>query len=135
MSGISHEGVPFGHSTPSHRVLGWCSHCPNRSMAEELAAWQVNALDQLKDQPCHWYEDEHGGRYFIPGCMARVTNPDIDQCSCKTIEERLADAHKEIISLKRSRASLQNWHDHITRAVYDHPDGIQIMKSAADRAI
>ena len=38
--------TPLGHSTPSHHVLGWCSHCPGRSVAEELAAWQVDALDR-----------------------------------------------------------------------------------------
>ncbi|QQZ56879.1 hypothetical protein IFE09_27150 [Streptomyces microflavus] len=85
-------------------------------------------------QPCHWYDDGHGGRFLIPGCMTRVINPDVDQCSCKTIEEQLAAAREEIANLKRSRASLQGWHDHITRAVYDHTDGIQIMKRAADRA-
>ncbi|WP_030917406.1 hypothetical protein [Streptomyces sp. NRRL B-24720] len=36
--------TPLGHSTPSHHVLGWCSHCPGRSVPEELAAWQVDAL-------------------------------------------------------------------------------------------
>ena len=41
----SHE-IPLGHSTPAHRVHGWCSHCPGRSVAEEVAAWQVDALDR-----------------------------------------------------------------------------------------
>ncbi|WP_406145640.1 hypothetical protein [Streptomyces anulatus] len=38
--------IPLGHSIPSHRVHGWCSHCPGRSMAEELGAWQVGAMDR-----------------------------------------------------------------------------------------
>ncbi|MDK0525070.1 hypothetical protein [Streptomyces sp. ML-6] len=41
----SHE-IPLGHSIPAHRVHGWCSHCPGRSLAEEVAAWQVDALDR-----------------------------------------------------------------------------------------
>jgi hypothetical protein len=85
-------------------------------------------------QPCHWYDDGHGGRFLIPGCMTRVINPDVEQCSCKTIEEQLEDARTEIARLKQSRDGLQTWHDHITRAVYDHPDGVKIMKRAADRA-
>lgn len=85
-------------------------------------------------QPCHWYDDGHGGRFLIPGCMTRVINPDVDVCSCKTIEEQLADARDEIAKLKQHRDSLQKWHDHICRAVYDHPDGVKIMKAAADRA-
>lgn len=85
-------------------------------------------------QPCHWYDDGRGGRFLIPGCMTRVISPDVDQCSCKSIEEQLADARTEIANLKQSRAGLQSWHDHITRAVYDHHDGVKIMKRAADRA-
>lgn len=85
-------------------------------------------------QSCHWYDDGHGGRFLIPGCMTRVINPDVEDCACKTVEEDLAAARKEIADLKRGRDGLQSWHDHITRAVYDHPDGIKIMKAAADRA-
>lgn len=85
-------------------------------------------------QPCHWYDDGRGGRFMIPGCMARVVNPDIDICSCLTVNEQLAAARREIAALKKSRDGLQQWQDHIVRAVYDHPDGIQIMKTAADRA-
>lgn len=85
-------------------------------------------------QPCHWYDDGHGGRFLIPGCMERVINPDAEPCSCETIEEQLAAARREIASLKQTRDGLRKWHDHVTRAVYDHTDGIQIMKRAADRA-
>ncbi|WP_381792974.1 hypothetical protein [Streptomyces niveus] len=38
--------APLGHSIPSHRVLGWCSHCPGRSLAEELMAWQLDAQER-----------------------------------------------------------------------------------------
>lgn len=85
-------------------------------------------------QPCHWYDDGRGGRFLIPGCMARVINPDIDECSCKTVEDQLEAAQREIAELKRSRDGLQQWHDAVCRAVYDHPDGIQIMSAAAKKA-
>jgi hypothetical protein len=85
-------------------------------------------------QPCHWYDDGHGGRFLIPGCMARVVNPDIDVCSCRSLNEELTTARKEIADLTKKRDGLQTWHDHIVRAVYDHPDGVKIMKAAADRA-
>jgi hypothetical protein len=85
-------------------------------------------------RPCQWYDDGHGGRFLVPGCMTRVVNPDVEACACKTVEEELAAARREIESLKKSRNGLQKWHDHVTRAVYDHADGIQIMKTAADRA-
>lgn len=90
--------------------------------------------EETGPRPCQWYDDGHGGRFLIPGCMTRVINPDVDACSCKTIEEQLADAREQIGKLERARTSLQSWHDHICRAVYDHPDGVKIMKRAADRA-
>lgn len=33
--------VPLGHTIPAHQAFGWCSHCPDRTPAEELAAWQT----------------------------------------------------------------------------------------------
>lgn len=86
---------------------------------------------QQSPQPCHWYDDGHGGRFLIPGCMARVINPDAETCSCKTIDEQLAEARAEIASLKRGREGLQKWHDSVIRAVYDHSDGVKIMRAAA----
>lgn len=40
------SSVPLGHSIPAHSVHGWCSHCPGRSLAEEVAAWQVDAQER-----------------------------------------------------------------------------------------
>jgi hypothetical protein len=40
-------GTPLGHSLSAHHVHGWCSHCPGRTPAEELGAWQVWALTLL----------------------------------------------------------------------------------------
>lgn len=85
-------------------------------------------------QPCHWYDDGHGGRYLIPGCMTRANSPDVDDCDCSTLDEQLDAARHELATLQRHYAGLQTWHDHIVRAVYDHADGVKIMKAAADRA-
>ncbi len=35
------DRTPLGHSIASHHILGWCCHCPGRTAAWELAAWQV----------------------------------------------------------------------------------------------
>jgi hypothetical protein len=90
--------------------------------------------EETGPRPCQWYDDGHGGRFLVPGCMARVIDPDAEPCSCKTIEEQLADARREIAALRQGRDGLQKWHDHVCRAVYDHADGVKIMKTAADRA-
>ncbi|MEC3995168.1 hypothetical protein VSR01_17160 [Actinacidiphila sp. DG2A-62] len=42
--------VPLGHSIPAHRVHGWCSHCPQRSLAEEVAAWQIDAEERHMEE-------------------------------------------------------------------------------------
>ncbi|MFJ4084984.1 hypothetical protein ACIP2Z_39325 [Streptomyces iakyrus] len=83
---------------------------------------------------CHWWEDEHGGRYLIPGCHARVENPDLEVCHCPTIEQQLQAARRKSAATGRALRGQQVWHDAIVRAVYDHPDGVAIMKAAADLA-
>ncbi|MFJ4988723.1 hypothetical protein ACIP9H_33605 [Streptomyces sp. NPDC088732] len=80
---------------------------------------------------CTWWEDEHGGRYLVPGCMARVDNPDIDECSCPSVETQLTKAQGRIAELERELRGLRSWHDCIVRAVHDHSDGKRIMKTAA----
>ncbi|MFF5968258.1 hypothetical protein ACFY64_31950 [Streptomyces collinus] len=42
MADLTRAAAPLGHSIPSHRVLGFCTLCPGRTVAEELAAWQVH---------------------------------------------------------------------------------------------
>ena len=90
--------------------------------------------EETGPRPCQWYDDGHGGRFLIPGCLARVVNPDIDVCSCRTINEQLTAARREIADLEHTLASARSWHDAVTAAVHAHPDGIQIMKVAADKA-
>ncbi|MGW2951516.1 hypothetical protein [Streptomyces eurythermus] len=48
--------APLGHSIPSHRVHGFCAHCRGRTVAEELAAWQV------REQTRHETADDPGGQ-------------------------------------------------------------------------
>ncbi|MET9819614.1 hypothetical protein [Streptomyces sp. NPDC006355] len=84
--------------------------------------------------PCHWWEDGRGGRYLIPGCHSRVMDPDAEECSCPSTARRLETALRTIAALKRAARGRQDWHDAVVRAVYDHPDGVKIMKAAADAA-
>ena len=85
-------------------------------------------------QPCHWYEDGEGGRYLIPGCSTRASDPDLEACTCLTLADQLDKARAEIDALSKRNRGLQSWHDAIVAAVYAHPDGVHIMKNAADRA-
>lgn len=81
--------------------------------------------------PCHWFEDEHGGRFLIPGCWARVEDPDIDTCGCVMLDAQLTAARADVEALRAELASARAWHDQVVVAVHAHHDGKQIMRSAA----
>ncbi|EDY43937.1 hypothetical protein [Streptomyces sp. SPB074] len=83
---------------------------------------------------CHWWEDDHGGRYLIPGCNSRAIDPDSTDCTCPSLARQLDAARRSIERLQRAAQSRTAWHDAVVRAVHEHPDGIQIMKAAADAA-
>ncbi|MFD3612375.1 hypothetical protein ACFWXA_30775 [Streptomyces atroolivaceus] len=38
--------APLGHSVSAHRVHGWCSHCRDHGLAEEVAAWRMDETDR-----------------------------------------------------------------------------------------
>lgn len=42
--------VPLGHIRASHRVLGWCSLCPERDALDELLAWRNDAYMDPEDE-------------------------------------------------------------------------------------
>ncbi|CAL9537294.1 hypothetical protein [Streptomyces sp. enrichment culture] len=67
--------APLGHSIPSHRALGFCSHCKGRTVAEELAAWQVREQehhetsgDQDDGLPLPLVGDVTTRTYDCPAC-------------------------------------------------------------------
>ncbi|MEU6594260.1 hypothetical protein ABZ923_34495 [Streptomyces sp. NPDC046881] len=63
--------APLGHSVPSHRVHGYCSHCQGRTVAEELAAWQVREQERYEaaDDP----DDQHDGSMPLIGDVSTRT--------------------------------------------------------------
>lgn len=44
--------APLGHSIAAHRVFGWCSHCKEHGVAEEVGAWRIreHRLQEEQDQ-------------------------------------------------------------------------------------
>lgn len=76
--------APLGHSIPAHRALGWCSHCPDRSLAEEVMAWQLDAQDRHAEEDAdgpldavtEWQacpECGHTGSLSVVKVIARTT--------------------------------------------------------------
>ncbi|MHB9857663.1 hypothetical protein [Streptomyces sp. YIM S03343] len=125
---------------------------PRRTLDAQGNAYTTETLQQKADrlraeqglppesehsgpQPCHWYDDGHGGRYLIPGCAARAQDPDrADVCTCPDLADQLAKARREIERLKAELHGARTWHAYVAMAVNAHRDGIQIMKTAAEQA-
>ena len=82
---------------------------------------------------CCWWTDPDGDLVLIPGCMARVNDPDAG-CTCDTLAPRLERAEAELRTLRRHHEGLRDWLTAVTTAVGAHPDGVQIMAAAARRA-
>ncbi|MFD3728807.1 hypothetical protein [Streptomyces sp. NPDC058671] len=83
---------------------------------------------------CHWVEEPDGTRWLVPGCVARLHDVDAGSCTCPTLADQLEVAQRERDEVRHAHRSLQSWHHAIVAAVYAHPDGIRIMKNAADRS-
>ncbi|MET8696845.1 hypothetical protein ABZV65_30395 [Streptomyces bauhiniae] len=66
--------------------------------------------------------------------MARVDNPDIDECGCPAVEAELKAAQEELAALREKLAGVQEWAGYVARAVAAHRDGNAIMKKAGDLA-
>ncbi|MGY1548313.1 hypothetical protein [Streptomyces sp. MN6] len=84
--------------------------------------------------PCHWHEDRDGERILIPGCAARVQDPDGEECTCPTLAKQLEAARAEVARLQRELDGARFWNGHVTGAVHAHRDGLDIMQDAARRA-
>ena len=87
----------------------------------------------MSHRPCYWHEDTDGSRFLVPGCLTRINNPDIDECTCSTINAQLEAAQQQIAELTKKVKGLQQWHDAVVAAVYAHTDGIKIMHAASQR--
>lgn len=87
---------------------------------------------QMADRlPCYWHDDVDGTRYLIPGCMARVQDPDIGECTCPTLARQIAALKQALSDAQFANTGLQQWHDQVMRAVHDHPDAKAIMLAAS----
>ncbi|WP_019061492.1 hypothetical protein [Streptomyces prunicolor] len=98
-------------------------------------------MNSLDGQPpvippvCYWVEEEGGTRWLVPGCMSRMHDPDIERCDCPVLAEELSAVRRARDTARRDYRGLRWWTDSILAAVHARPDGIAIMKSAAERAV
>lgn len=70
----------------------------------------------LPPNRCHWHREQDGTTILIPGCWARIHNPDAD-CTCgewsedtarKTINSMTATIHRERHTIQTLRRALHD---------------------------
>lgn len=106
-----------------------------RTAAHPAESTDPPGAGQMADRlPCYWHDDVDGTRYLIPGCMARVQDPDVGDCTCPTLASQIAGLKQALSDAQFANASLQQWHNQVVRAVHNHPDHIAIMHDAAAQA-
>lgn len=79
--------------------------------------------------PCHWYEDSDGGRWLIPGCIARALNPDTD-CTCSTLALDLEAALADLDKAQSRAQSTSAWASALLAAITEHADSSAITARA-----
>jgi hypothetical protein len=101
---MTQPGIPLGHTIPAHRAFGWCSHCPDHTVAEELAAWQTREpidvspgpaaeIDRLRtenERMRHELEVMYGGAFdkLPPAAVSAAVAPPTDRAAVLTESER-----------------------------------------------
>ncbi|MFI6277926.1 hypothetical protein [Streptomyces sp. NPDC050988] len=69
-----------------------------------------------------------------PGGATRAWRTPTSRSATPTIEQQPQAARRKNAATGRALLGQQAWHDAVVRAIYNHPDGIAIMKAAADLA-
>ncbi|MEU3399430.1 hypothetical protein [Streptomyces filamentosus] len=82
---------------------------------------------------CYWWTDPDGSLCLMPGCMARVQNPDAE-CTCDKLGARLARAEKKLHERTAAERYARTWWDALTEAVRAHPAANEILSDAHRRA-
>lgn len=82
---------------------------------------------------CYWWTDPNGALCLLPGCMARVQDPDAE-CTCDTLGARLAKRERSLHALRAQQAHADTWWRALRAAVEAHPDRAAILADAHRRA-
>lgn len=78
---------------------------------------------------CWWFTDPDGDLCLLPGCMARVNDPEAE-CTCDNLGARLAKAQEQVRDLREEQRYARTWIDALRAAVDAHPDRAAILADA-----
>lgn len=82
---------------------------------------------------CYWWTDPDGELCLLPGCMARIQDPDAD-CTCDKLAARLARAEQRMAEMREREKYAVTWWTALREAVEARPDRAEILADAHRRA-
>ncbi len=82
---------------------------------------------------CYWWTDPAGDLNLMPGCMARVQDPEAE-CTCDKLGLRLRRAEEKLRARAEADKYASTWWDALTEAVRAHPAAAEILADARRRA-
>ncbi|MFF2331955.1 MULTISPECIES: hypothetical protein [unclassified Streptomyces] len=82
---------------------------------------------------CYWWTDPDGELCLMPGCMARVQDPEAE-CTCDKLGARLTRLEEKLRERKAAEEYARTWWDALTEAVRAHPAAHEILADARLRA-
>lgn len=82
---------------------------------------------------CYWWTDPDGALCLMPGCMARVQDPEAE-CTCDKLGARLARTEQKLRERQTAETYARTWWDSLTEAVRAHPAANEILADARRRA-
>jgi len=82
---------------------------------------------------CYWWTDPDGVLCLLPGCMARVQDPEAE-CTCDTLAARMAKAERKLREHVERERQASVWWSALRQAVEEAPNGREIVADARRRA-
>ncbi|MFJ6215046.1 hypothetical protein ACIQGZ_17175 [Streptomyces sp. NPDC092296] len=82
---------------------------------------------------CYWWTDPDGGLCLLPGCMARVQDPDAE-CTCDSLAARLAKTQEQLREMEEQQRYAEVWWFALREAVGASPCAAEILADAHRRA-
>lgn len=82
---------------------------------------------------CYWWTDPDGSLCLMPGCMARVQDPEAE-CTCDKLASRLARTEHRLQEMRERERYAATWWTAFRQAVDAHPDGAEIVADARRKA-
>lgn len=82
---------------------------------------------------CYWFTDPDGTLCLLPGCMARIQDPDAE-CTCDKLAARLARAERRLQEMREREQYASTWWTALRQAVEARPDRADILADAHKRA-